>query len=69
MNREGKLYATIGQDAAMHLVGWIHTQFPCERDEVFESMADYINKQEKEDIDRILELGWWKVYDEMRNAK
>lgn len=64
MKRESKLYAAIGQNSAMHLVGWIHTQFPLDKDIVFEKMADYIIAQDAEDRERLLNLGWWKVYDE-----
>lgn len=65
MNREAMLPLAIGQNCAMHLVGWIHTQFPATRDAVFERMADYIIQQDQHDRDRLLDLGWWKVYDEV----
>lgn len=66
MNREAKLYAKIGQDCACHLVGWIHTQFPTNRDQTFEQMADFLISQDDDEIPRLMDLGWWKVYDEMR---
>jgi hypothetical protein len=65
MNRESKLYATIGQDCTIHLVGWIHTQFPLNPDEVFGQMADFLIGQDAEEIPRLMNLGWCRVYDQI----
>ena len=66
MNLESQIFAKISQPCAVHLIGWIHTQFPQSRDAVFRQMAKFLIKQDDEDIPNLMDLGWWKVYDMMK---
>ena len=69
MNLELMLCKKIGQQCAVRLICWIHTQFPQDRDNVFNSMAKFLVSQDDEEIPRLMDLGWWKVYDEMKGKQ
>lgn len=69
MNREGKMYATVGQQVTLHLVAWCHHQFPRDPQDAFDKMSDYLLAQDADETARLLDLGWWNVYDKMTAAK